>query len=138
MHPCEACGSTALVVRSIPAPCREILANDPAQIAFCEDCLTLRPAPAASVDPDWDPSTTSPAFPADLEAAVGVVLLVTLLESLALNRAAIGEIVRYLETAGVDPLLVLDRLAVTPGTTPPIALADRRDQLAQIMESADR
>jgi hypothetical protein len=57
-----------------------------------------------------------------------------LLDSLALNRAAIESLVAFLEAEGVDLFLTLDRLLESPDVEPYVDLARRRDQLAQLLD----
>ena len=136
MTTCAVCHSTETVNQPVPSSCRDILEDDPAVVAVCESCLGVTPVDGP-IDTTWHPSETNSALPNEPSAAVGVALLVSLLDSLALNRRAIVTVVRFLEECGVDPLLQLDRITTTPTLNPHIDVPGRRDQLAQVVESLD-
>lgn len=129
---CPACGGETSV-RPVPADCRQVIAEAPAAVRLCHDCLHVAPAPGRTVDSAWEPGDVTTALPNDPDAALAVALLVGLLESLALNRDEILTVVESLEREGVDPLLAVDRLADDPRVSPAVDLARRRDQLAQVM-----
>ncbi|ELZ01462.1 hypothetical protein C482_06799 [Natrialba chahannaoensis JCM 10990] len=110
--------------------------------AFCTHCLLLEfgddaeatdsetdePVPT---DPDF--SRVSDAFPTTLEQAVPLALAIGLAESLAMNRSAIETLLRDVERAGADPLLVLDRLQRDPSVESAIDLGRRQHQLEQLL-----
>ncbi len=103
-------------------------------VRVCERCLSVTPAPGEAVDRDWDPLEVSPALPGDPDAAVRMAVLVTLLDSLALNRQAIERTVAELDAAGVDPLLALERIDADEHLDPFVDLPHRRVQLAQLLD----
>lgn len=132
-HRCPTCEGPA-AIRPVPTALRGILEDDPATVSICERCLAVHPAPGLSVTREWNPSEVSGALPNDPEATVGVAMLVTFLDSIALHRREIEGIVAYLEEGpGVDPLLALDRLRTAPRIEPSIDLERRREQLAQTL-----
>jgi len=117
------------VVRfSVPEELREH-ARGRAAVGVCTRCLALQPAETPDDDPDW--SSFGDAFPTG-EAAVPMALIVGLLDQLALNRSALTELVEDVECAGVDPRLVLDRLAANGRIDPGYDLRRRRRQLEQL------
>lgn len=99
-------------------------------IAACSRCLTVAPCQDPSSSPDW--TTVSDALPAD-ERAVGVLLLVGLLDSLATNRSDIESLLATLEGDGVDAFATIDRLAADGALDPTVALDRRRHQLEQLL-----
>ncbi len=124
--------TTAFVV---PEELREFLPENAGAAAICTVCLTLQPpAPEETRHDDPDFTAVSEAFPADAEAAVPMAIAVGLLESLALNRTKIEHLLEHVESAGHDPLLVLDRLAEDAALDPAMDLAGRRHQLEQLMQ----
>lgn len=123
--------TTAFVV---PEHLRQHLPQNASAAALCTSCLTLQP-PAPDETRHEDPNLTqiSDALPPDSEGAVPMALAVGLLESLALNRSKIEHLLEHVETAGYDPLLVLDRLAGDGSLDPAMDLAGRRRQLEQLL-----
>jgi hypothetical protein len=128
---CPDCGSETVSV-PVPPESRSLLPGDAPGVALCTYCLGLHPEP--------DPPTTPPnvqrisdAFPRNPEAAVPMVLVVGLVESLALYRSEISTLLARVERAGTDPLLVLDRLAHDPDLDPAVDIAGRRRQLEQLL-----
>lgn len=128
---CDRCrGET--VVRPTPD---DVPVDDETRIVrVCTRCLAVTPAAGEPVDREWDPAEVSAALPSDPDAAVGVAVLVTLLDSLALNRRAIERAVAGLDAAGVDSLLTLERIEADERLEPIIDLPRRRAQLAQLLE----
>lgn len=128
---CAACGSDA-VAFAVPSEYREFLPATAPGAALCTRCLTLQPVE----NPPDEPPTfeeVSDAVPESPDAAVPLVIMLGLLENLALNRAEIGDLLVAVERAGVDPLLVLDRLASDPDVEATADLAGRRRQLEQLL-----
>ena len=128
---CPTCGSEALAFPVDPS-LREYLPGEEPGAALCPRCLTLRPTqdPPADV-PDF--TTVSDAFPSNADAAVPMALLVGLLSSLALYRSEIAALLERVERNGVDPLLVVDRLADDPAVESDVDLRGRRRQLEQLI-----
>jgi hypothetical protein len=137
---------------TVPPDYREFAPDETTHVTVCRTCLRVRPAdgdandetPEADTDADGatdtgDPTALGDWLPAG-EAGVGVVLLVALLDSLALNRSRIETLVARVEREGADPLLALDRLADAVdagdagGVDPHVDLSRRRPQLQQFLE----
>ncbi|HET7324033.1 MAG TPA: DUF6276 family protein [Halococcus sp.] len=123
---CPDCGAET-VAFTVPAEYREYTETE-STAALCTHCLSLNPAPESDPNPDF--AAVSDAFPT-CEAAIPMALVVGLLDSLALHRAAVEKLLARVEQAGTDPLLVLDRLAADPELAPKTNLATRRRQVEQ-------
>jgi len=118
---------------AVPSELRADLPNEPAFVLLCTRCLAFEPV----ADPDTEPSnfaTISDALPDHGDSAAAMVLATTLLSSLALNRQHIDALFDRVEAAGVDPLLVLDRLADDPEIHPDFDIESRRQQLLQLRD----
>ncbi len=128
---CQYCG-TAMVTFAVSDEYRDCLPGDESSAGLCPACLGLQPVDGAD---EGSPAlvTVSDAIPADPEAAIPLALLLGLLENLALNRDEIAELIEAVEAAGVDPMLVLDRLAADPGIDARTDLRARRRQLEQLL-----
>ncbi|ELY82770.1 DUF6276 family protein [Natrinema pallidum] len=136
---CSECGAPTILC-SVPA---EYRTDAPAAvISFCTRCLSLEPAPQADRDgagtdeeapatPDFE--RVSDAFPTRPERAVPFALALGLCPSLATNRTAIELLLREVESAGGDPLLLLERLSDDPSVEPAFDLERRRHQLEQLL-----
>lgn len=127
MH-CPDCDSET-VAFAVPDDYRNDI-DEPA-VALCTLCLSLHPAPERDVTSNPDMTVVSNAFPTG-ETAVSMALVVGLLDSLALHRAAVETLLERIERAGTDPLLVIDRLAADPTLDPNIDLTTRRRQVEQL------
>lgn len=121
------------MVAAVPEPVRAHVPEHAERVAICSTCLSVSPTDEAVPDSS-DLTAISDAMPVNREAAVGVVVLVTLLESLAHNRAAIESVIDWLESRGVDVFLVLDRLAADPGLEPTADLDRRLPQVEQFLQ----
>ena len=121
-----------MVAFDVPAEYRRHLPSSSAHAALCPACLALEPADAAPADPRFD--RVSDAFPTHVEGAVPLAVAVGLLDSLALHRDDIEALLAAAERAGVDPLLVLDRLTVQGAVQPRFDLDRRRHQLQQLLD----
>jgi hypothetical protein len=97
--------------------------------ATCTRCLAGHPAEAGG-EPDF--STISDEFP-DGTAGAAMALALGKLDSLALNRDDIEALFAAVEAAGVDPLLVLDRLATQGNVRLHFDVDRRRRQLEQLL-----
>lgn len=128
---CTECGEAAISFPVDPSM-REYLPGDEPGAAICPRCLTLQPDPDP---PDEVPNfaSISDAFPSSGDAAVPAALMLGLLSSLAIYRQEISELLAAVERAGVDPLLVVDRLADDPGVDAETDLRGRRRQLEQLL-----
>lgn len=128
---CPDC-DTRMLAFEIPVALRTSLPGDEPGAALCPRCLQLRPVsdPPAEL-PDF--RLIDDSFPAEPEAAIPMALVVGLLSSLAIHRQEISLLLEDVERAGVDPLLVVDRLSVADGVETPIDLQGRRRQLEQLL-----
>jgi len=130
---CSDCDG-ALVIIAVPADLREH-ANGSETAAICARCLSLHEGVGEATTGERDLSTICEGFPTDPEAAVPMAMaLGLLLDSLALNRDAVETLLERVERAGVDPLLVVDRLLADPSVEPADDLERRRHQLEQLRE----
>lgn len=128
---CPEC-DTRMVVFRVPPDLRDHLPGEDPGAAICPRCLGLRPV----VDPpDERPDfrRIDDSFPTESEAAIPMALVVGLLSSLAIHRQEISTLLVHVERAGVDPLLVIDRLSVADGVETAIDLQGRRRQLEQLV-----
>lgn len=128
---CPACGART-VAFAVPPAYREYLPGEEEGAALCTRCLSLQPVADAPSDPP-DLASISDVLPDDADAAVPLALLLGLLENLALYRSEISALLGEVERAGVDPLLVLDRLEADPGIDAAADLGGRRRQLEQLL-----
>ena len=133
---CPECGSEQVAFR-VPADLREYLPEEREAVTICTHCLALDPSAEVSDDsgaevddPDFD--RISDAFPSG-DAGVAMALAVGLLDSLALYRSEISELLERVERGGADPLLVLDRLDADSGVEPHFDLDRRRTQAEQLL-----
>ena len=128
---CPECGAEALPFAVDPSY-REYLPGDEPGAAICFRCLTLQPVSDPPADaPDF--TAIGDAFPSNDEAAVPTALMLGLLSSLATYRQEISVLLEQVERAGVDPLLVVDRLADDPTVESAVNLRGRRRQLEQLL-----
>jgi hypothetical protein len=134
---CPACAGPLVAFR-VPGSIRDHAPGETA--AVCTRCLALHDAadvalgPASDLPGDPDFSAIIDAFPegeAGAAMALGVGLIV---DSLALNRAAIGDCMAYVSDRGTDPWLVLERLAASGTIQPETDLERARQQLQQLLE----
>ena len=128
---CPDCGGD-LVSFPVPDDLQQLLPGNEPGAGVCRSCLALHPEtePPAAVP---DLSDLDGAIPDADGAAVPLVLLVGLLDSLAMHRAEITALLERVEREGVDPLLVLDRLDVSYGEAAHVDLGRRRRQLEQLL-----
>ena len=122
------------VVFDVPPEYRSHVPEEADRAALCPECLTLTATGDDSVDTDPRFDRISSAFPTDGAAAVPLAIAIGLLDSLALNREALRELIPAAESAGADPLLLLDRLHVQGGVDPAFDIDRRRHQLQQLLE----
>lgn len=127
---CPHC-STELIAFDVPKTYREYVPGEDSGVALCPHCLVLQPLSDPPGEPTFE--RMSNAFPTDPEAGIPMALLVGLLDNLALYRSEIATLLEAVERAGVDPLLVLDRLAADPDVETELDLRGRRRQLEQLL-----
>lgn len=128
---CPECEATT-VAFPVEESLRDSLPGNETGAAICPRCLRLHPVG----DPPESPDSFDPlggGFPDDPDAAVPMAILVGLLSSLALYRGEISSLLERVEREGVDPLLVVDRLAEEPGVQSDVDLKRRRHQLEQLL-----
>lgn len=121
-----------MVAFDVPSEYREHVPEASPHAALCPSCLAFETVPSAPADPRFD--RVSDAFPTTGAAAVPLAIAIGLLDSLALHRGDIEALLAAAERAGVDPLLVLDRLHAQGGVQPGFDLDRRRHQLEQLMD----
>jgi len=128
---CQHCGGETLAV-PVSEELRQYLPGTDPGVTVCRTCLAIEPTddPPAAVP---DLTTLDESIPADNGAAVPLVLLVGLLDSLALHRGEITALLERVEREGTDPLLVVDRLADSYGSEAHVDLGRRRHQLEQLL-----
>lgn len=101
------------------------------EVGICSRCLLIHEWAGDRVDPDF--SRIIEGFPSDragVAMALGIGLLV---DSVALHNDEIAALFGVVESAGVDPWLVLERLFATPTIDPPVDLDRARQQLEQLL-----
>jgi hypothetical protein len=131
MH-CPKCGDDTLAF-AVPEEFVEHLPHQSRFVAVCTTCLTVVPVEDAPPGPP-EFSRISTHLPDDPDAAVPLLLAVGLLDHLALYREAITALLTEVERAGVDPILVLERLADDPSLEPHFDLDRRVHQVIQLYE----
>jgi len=125
---CPACGHRSIAF-DVPTELREHAPGKRA--AICPRCLTLEPADDAPGDSG--PPAIIDAFP-EGEAGAAMALCVGLVvDSLALNRDAIGDCIAFVSDRGADPWLVLERLTAAGSVQPDADLERARRQLQQLL-----
>ncbi|WP_227375144.1 DUF6276 family protein [Haladaptatus halobius] len=127
---CPECGDDRLPF-AVPPDLREHVPSEPASVFICPRCLSLDPVENPETELT-DFSRISDVLPDDGEAAAAMALAAALLSSLALHRRRIDPLLDRVERAGIDPLLVLDRLADDPELEPNFDIESRRRQLLQL------
>ncbi|ERG89065.1 MAG: hypothetical protein J07HX5_01217 [halophilic archaeon J07HX5] len=135
---CRRCAAATIAIDA--GEYAETVPAETTRLVLCTHCLALESAPTDGADTpttagaDHEPAVAqvSEQFPTG-EAAVPFALLVGLLENLALNRAAITDLLAAVEHAGVDPLARLEQLTHDPEIEPAIDLEGRARQLEQLL-----
>ncbi|WP_152043304.1 DUF6276 family protein [Salinigranum salinum] len=124
---CPACAGER-VVFVVPSSLRPYAPDESAGATLCTNCLRVEAAetPGRVGDDrtaavDWEPLPTG-------EAGIAMALLLGHLDSLALRRADVTELIDRVETAGGDAFATLDRLVAmaTNGAIDPVVDLDRR------------
>lgn len=128
---CPTCGTT-LIAFAVPPPARGFVPGGEAA-AICPVCLELFPADPADVDPDPGFDRIDAAFPPDETGALVALAVGLLVDSLALNRAAVTALFEQAIDDGADPWLILERLARSETADPDADLDRLRRQLDQLM-----
>ncbi len=129
---CPECGGERQPF-AVPSELREDVPFQSTSVLLCTRCLAFEPTD----EPETELSnyaTISDALPDDRETAAAMALATSLFSSLALHRQQINALLDYVEANGVDPLLVLDRLAMDPELQPDFDIELRRRQLLQLRD----
>lgn len=126
---CPNCGAE-VVAFAVPSDLQEF-APDGRAVAICTVCLATTPVHAGESDPDFD--RINDAFPEGRGGIAMALAIGLLVESLALNREAIGELLAHVQDEGADPWLVLERLEASPTIDPDVDLDRVRRQLDQLL-----
>ena len=129
--PCPTCDAPTVSFR-VPDALADHAPDDQPAAAICTSCLRLSSADPAAADPDPTFDALLADFPAG-EGGAALALAAGMLDTLALNRAAVVECCEFAEAAGVDVLLVLDRLDAAGRVEPHYDLSRRRAQLADFL-----
>ncbi|RQG96719.1 DUF6276 family protein [Natrarchaeobius oligotrophus] len=135
---CSECGAR-VVTFAVPPSYREYAPDDASTVAFCTRCLTVDALEPDEYESNGETTDSPPfdrvsdAFPTDPDRAIPLALAIGLCSSLATNRDAIESLLRDLERAGVDPLLVVERLEADPSVEPAVDLGRRAHQLEQLL-----
>lgn len=127
---CPDCASP-VVSFAVPTAFLDAVPGEEETVGLCTQCLALHPTDTADADPAFH--RISNVFPDNEDGAAPLAILVGLLDSLALYRSEITELLEAVEQSGTDPLLVLDRLAADPTIETETDLRGRRKQLAQLL-----
>lgn len=127
---CPECG-TDVVAFAVP-PDLEAVAPGSSSAAICPRCLTLVGADDSQPGPDF--SRIAEAFPDGEAGAVMAIAVGLLVESLALNRQTVAELLERAQDEGVDPWLVLERLDASPTVQSDADLGRARVQLEQLLD----
>ncbi|MFB6167631.1 MAG: DUF6276 family protein [Haloferacaceae archaeon] len=128
--PCATCDAPTVAFR-VPDAVAAHAPDGPAA-AVCTTCLRLAPADPDEADPEPTFDRLLADFPAG-EGGAALALAVGLLDTLALNRAAVVDCCEFAEAAGVDVLLTLDRLDRAGRVEPHYDLSRRSRQLADFL-----
>lgn len=123
--------TTETVVFTVPSAYRTMLRGAEPVVSFCPRTLVLEPASNPPENPDFD--RLPEAFPSNEDAAISLMLLLGLLDELALYRSELTELLEAVEEAGIDPFLVVSRLARDPTVEPAVDLERRQTQLEQLL-----
>lgn len=121
-----------MVTFGVPVEFRRHVPEGAAHAGLCPECLRLLATETSAEEPRFD--RISSTFPTDERAAVPLAIAIGLLDSLALHRPALEELLVAVEAAGVDPLLVLDRLHAQGGIQAKFDIERRRHQLQQLLD----
>ncbi|KAB7512525.1 hypothetical protein DM867_12340 [Halosegnis rubeus] len=123
---CNHCGGPTTMYE-VPLNLREYV--DSEYVATCTRCLASQPAEFGD-EPDF--SRVSDEFP-EGTAGAAMALALGMMDSLALNRSDIEGLLEAVESEGVDPLLVLDRLSSQGNVRLHFDVSRRRHQLEQLL-----
>lgn len=126
---CTACSGSLAAFR-VPEPVRNHAPGETA--AVCTRCLALQETEDAPETSDL--SAVIDGFPEGEVGATMALCVGLIVDSVTLNRVAIGECMRHVSENGTDPWLVLERLAASGAVQPDADLGRARRQLRQLLE----
>ncbi len=129
---CPECGEERSPF-GIPTQLREHVPGEAASVLMCPHCLQLDPVENPETELS-DFTVISDELPEKVDVAAAMVLATAFLSSLALHRQRIDALFDYVESEGIDPLLMLDRLADDPKLQPNFDIESRRQQLLQLRD----
>jgi hypothetical protein len=129
---CPVCNA-AVVTFDVPEEYQGHLPAETDHAGLCSRCLRLHPAEEGGDDFEQ----LGEEFPQAEEVAVPMAIAIGLLDSLALNRREIEELLDVVINHGVDPILVVDRLQTQGSTDPAVDLNKRMQQFQQLMETEE-
>jgi hypothetical protein len=113
---------------SVPEELQEHAPGEGAEVVACTNCLRTWAPGETGEEPAGDLAPVSDALPPEEPAAVGLVLSVSLLSSVAHNEATLAAVFDAVEAAGADPRLVMERLADDADLAPVVDLERRLHQ----------
>lgn len=120
-----------MVVFAVPERFRPSAPEVAAAAGLCPRCLVLTAVDDdASVDPDFERIIEG--FPTGEEGASLALAIGLLVDSLVMHRTDIERLFDATSDAGVDPWLVLERLAIAGSVQPDADLFTLRQQLEQL------
>ncbi|ELZ94954.1 hypothetical protein C440_07757 [Haloferax mucosum ATCC BAA-1512] len=125
---CPDCGGEEAVF-SVPEPLEEYTPEAALTLALCSDCLRVHPSDS---HPTEDASRPLAGVVPLGDGGAAIAVLVSLLDSLALNRTGIVDCVEFAERSGVDVQLTLGRLQ-REATDPHFDVAQRQAQLESFL-----
>lgn len=126
---CPDCDSPTVQFR-VPSDLTAHAPEDGDAAAVCSACLRVHPAGDAPTGASFDALLSQ--FPGG-EGGAALALALGLLDSLALNRAAVVECCEHAERSGVDLYLVLDRLANAGSVDPHYDASRRHAQIRDVL-----
>lgn len=124
---CPECDGERLQA-SVPEELQEHAPGEGAAVVVCTNCLRTWAPDETGEEPAGDVAAVSDALPPEEPAAVGLVLSVSLLSSVAHNEAALAAVFDAVEAAGADYRLALERLADDADLAPAVDLERRLHQ----------
>lgn len=126
---CPECGG-ALIGFDVPPACQEFAPDGVETTAICSSCLVLTESPAEG----GEFSALLEGFPRGDHGAAMALAVGLLVDSVTLHHDAIFALFDRVAAGGVDPWLVLERLAVSPTIDPDVDLERARTQLEQLTQ----
>lgn len=113
----------------VPDDLREWCSSE--SVGVCSVCLELHEWTGEKANNDF--SRILEGFPTERAGVAMAVSVGLLVDSVALHNDEIAKLFNVVESDGVDPWLVLERLCVSPNIEPRVDLDRARQQLEQLM-----